>query len=498
MTTTTQINTEFKLYINGDFVDASDGQSFRSINPANEEEWASFPSASPDDVNNAVAAADKALFEGEWPSLTATQRGKLLYKLADLIEEKAEYLGTLETIDSGKLAKETRLQTRYVADYYRYYAGLADKIEGSTLPIDKSDMFVYTERVPIGVVAAVVPWNAQLFLSATKIAPALAAGNTIVVKASEVAPATMLEFAKLVHEVGFPKGVFNVLTGFAERCSKPLTSHPDIARIAFTGGPETAKHIFHNAAENLAVISLELGGKSPMIVFDDANLESAVNGMLAGNFGASGQSCVAGSRVFIQEKIFDEVMAELQSRASKIVIGDPLADDTQVGPVATKNQVDHALQTLEATTAAGGEVLFGGKKPSGFSKGYYLEPTVVHCPTPGLASLENEFFAPVMSVMRFKDEDEAVKLANDTKFGLASGIFTENASRAIRVSKKIRSGIVYVNTYRAISPIAPFGGFKQSGYGREAGMEVIHDYTRTKTVWINTSEEPMANPFVMR
>ena len=276
----------YQMYIDGEWCDASDGGKLESINPATGEVWATAAVAGENEVNQAVAAASRALKSGPWADMNATQRGKLLHRLGDLIAENSQMLGEIETIDSGKLAKETRAQTGYVADYYYYFAGLADKIQGATLPIDKPDMHVYTKREPIGVVAAVVPWNAQMFLTATKLGPALAAGNTVVLKASEVAPAPMFEFARIVDEAGFPPGVINVITGYGEPCGRLLTSHKDVARVAFTGGPETARHIVRNTAENFAVVSLELGGKSPILVFDDADLESAVNGIIAGNFGA--------------------------------------------------------------------------------------------------------------------------------------------------------------------------------------------------------------------
>ncbi|MCY3770335.1 MAG: aldehyde dehydrogenase [Gammaproteobacteria bacterium] len=488
----------YQHYINGKWGDASDGATLRSINPANEEEWAEVPAATEEDVNQAVAAAKRALFEGPWGKMTATQRGKMMRRLGELIAGEVDHLGDIETIDSGKLLKETRGQTGYVSDYYDYFAGLADKTEGATLPIDKPDMHVFTTREPIGVVAAVVPWNAQMFLTATKLGPALAAGNTVVLKASEEAPAPMFEFARLVDEAGFPPGVVNVITGYGEPCGRALTAHPDVARVAFTGGPETASRIIQNTSRNYAHVSLELGGKSPMVIFEDADLEGAVNGIIAGNFGASGQSCVAGSRVFIQEGIYEDVLAEVVKRAGRIQIGDPLGEDTQMGPLATRAQRDRIVAAVARSQEQGAELHYGGKPPARFRKGYYFEPTILGCPSQEIETVQNEMFGPVLSALKFRDENDAIAMANDTRFGLGAGVFTENLARAHRVSARIRSGILWVNTYRAISPIAPFGGFGHSGYGREAGMEALLDYTRTKTVWINTSSEPMANPFIMR
>lgn len=488
----------YQLYIDGEWCDAADGARLESINPATGEVWASAAVAGEIEVNRAVAAAKRALNSGPWAQMNATQRGKLLHKLGDLIAENSQMLGEVETIDSGKLAKETRAQTGYVADYYYYYAGLADKIQGATLPIDKPNMHVFTKRVPIGVVAAVVPWNAQMFLTATKLGPALAAGNTVVLKASEVAPAPMFEFARIVEQAGFPPGVVNVITGYGEPCGRLLTSHRDVARVAFTGGPETARHVVRNTAENFAVVSLELGGKSPILVFEDADLESAVNGAIAGNFGAAGQSCVAGSRVFIHSSIREKFLEKLVERAAQIRIGDPLAEDTQVGPLCTRAQLDHISESVRDAVAEGAKLLIGGKSPEGLDAGWYYSPTILDCPHQDIRTVREEMFGPVMSALSFDTEEEGIAMANQSDFGLGSGIFTNNIARALRVSDAIHSGIVWVNTYRVISPIAPFGGFKNSGPGRESGIDTIYDYTRTKTVWINTSSEPMANPFTMR
>jgi len=487
---------QFKHYINGKFSSGVD--HFETLNPANGKPWATFPAASEEESNMAIESAHDALYKGPWAEYTATERGKLLHKLGDLISKHANELGELETRDSGKLAVETRSQSKYVADYYYYYAGLADKIQGEVLPIDKPNMRVFTTREPIGVVVAIVPWNAQLFLSATKIAPALAAGNTVVVKASEQAPAALFKLAELVDKAGFPPGVINILTGFGEPCGRVITSHAKVARVAFTGGSEVAKHIVRNTAENFAHVSLELGGKSPMLIFDDCDIEGAVNGIIAGNFGASGQSCVAGSRVFIQKSIHSKILSKIKERAKTIIVGDPLDKKTQVGPLATVHQVERAHDVIDKSLKQGAKIVFGGKRPDYLSEGWYFEPTLLDCPNQSIDCVSTELFAPVISAITFDSEEEAIEMANDSDFGLGAGVFTENLARAHRVSQKIHSGVVWVNTYRAISPISPFGGFKQSGGSREAGMDAIHEYTRTKTTWINTSSEPMGNPFVIR
>lgn len=486
----------FPLYLAGAFTAGSEGQVMQSVNPATGTVWASFDCAAPSDVDAAVRAARAALDDPEWRDMTQTARGKLLFRLADLIAENAELLGAIETTDSGKLAAETKAQTGYVADYYRYYAGLADKIEGAVLPIDKPDMHVFTIPMPIGVVAAIVPWNAQMFLAATKLGPALAAGCAVILKASEVAPAPMLAFARLIDQAGFPPGVVSILTGDAEGCAIPLTRHRGVDRIAFTGGPETARHVVRNSAENFAVTTLELGGKSPILVFDDADLDAAANGLIAGNFGASGQSCVAGSRGLVARSVLSDLVDRITTQARDLVVGDPHDPATHLGPLCTLAQVERIQTTLAASVEQGAKIVFGGAPaPAG---PHYMQPTLVLAQGPSTRTLEVEMFGPVMTLLPFDTEDEAIALANDSDFGLGSGIFTENLARAHRVSRRLRAGITWVNTYRAISPIAPFGGFDGSGYGREAGQAAILDYTRTKTTWINTSDAPMANPFVMR
>ncbi|ANL36381.1 aldehyde dehydrogenase [Rhizobium phaseoli] len=484
----------FQHYIDGDF---SDGEaSYPSIDPASGAVWAEMPEARENDVDRAVNAAERALYEGPWAKMTATQRGKLLYKLADLVAANAQILAELETRDTGKIIRETSAQIAYVAEYYRYYAGIADKIEGSYLPIDKPDMDVWLRREPIGVVAMVVPWNSQLFLSAVKIGPALAAGCTMVVKASEDGPAPLLEFARLVHEAGFPAGVVNIITGFGASCGAALGRHPKVAHVAFTGGPETARHVVRNSAENLASTSLELGGKSPFIVFADADLESAANAQVAGIFAATGQSCVAGSRLIVERSVKDRFVALLRQKAEAIRIGAPLDMATEVGPLATKRQQDNIGALIERSIESGARLVTGGRKIDG--DGYYFSPTILDCDNVASPSLIEEFFGPVLSVVSFETEAEALKLANDTRYGLASGIFTQNLTRAHRLMKRIRAGIVWVNTYRAVSPIAPFGGFGLSGHGREGGMAAALDYTRTKTIWLRTSDDPIPDPFVMR
>ena len=490
--------TRYQMYIDGGWVDAQDGKTFESMNPATGEAWAEIPEATAGDVDRAVKAAHRAFSEGPWAQTTATERGRLLRKLADLLADKSESLGRTETIDTGKMLKETLWQAKYISEFFHYFAGCADKVHGDTMPIDKPDLCVFTMREPLGVVAAVVPWNSQLFLVAVKIGPALAAGNTVVLKASEHASAAMLDFGKVIEEAGFPPGVVNIVTGHGDPCGKAVTSHPLVQRISFTGGPGAARQVLYNSAENFAEVSLELGGKSPFMVFEDADLESAVNGSIAGIFGATGQSCVAGSRLYLQESVADEFLDRMVGLAKDIRIGDPLEDETQMGPLCTVGQLERIEAEVAHAQEEGGTVLHGGKRPANLNRGLFYEPTIVECPRQDMRIVDTEMFGPVLSVLRFKDEDEVIRLANDTTHGLAAGIFTKDGAKSLRVAKATRAGIVWVNTYRVVSPIAEFGGYKGSGYGRESGFQAIYDYTRPKTVWVNTSSEPMANPFVMR
>ncbi|MGI9334756.1 MAG: aldehyde dehydrogenase [Gammaproteobacteria bacterium] len=488
----------YQMLIDGAWVDAQDGKTFESANPTTGETWAEIPEATAGDVDRAVRGAHRAFTEGPWARTTPTERGRCLRRLADLLAERSEDLGRIETIDTGKMLKETRWQAKYIAEFFHFYAGCADKVHGDTMPIDKPDLCVFTLREPLGVVAAVVPWNSQLFLVAVKLGPALAAGNTVVLKASEHASAAMLEFGKLIEQAGIPPGVVNIVTGHGEPCGQVLTSHPLVARISFTGGPASARSVVHNSAENFAEVSLELGGKSPFMVFEDADIESAVNGSIAGIFGASGQSCVAGSRLYLQRSIAEWFLDAMVSQAKDIVIGDPLDDATQMGPLATTAQIDRIETEIAHAQAQGASVLCGGQRPAHLNRGWYYEPTIVECPRQSLRIVDTELFGPVLSVLRFDSEEEVLRLANDTKHGLAAGIFRRDGARSLRVARATRAGIVWVNTYRVVSPIAEFGGFNGSGYGRESGFQAIYDYTRPKTVWMNTSSEPMTNPFVMR
>ena len=488
---------QYKMFIDGEWIDSESKKTFETLNPETNKPWAVAPEASAKDVDKAVKAAQKA-FEGEWPKLLPRERGKFLRAIGNQLRENAEMLGEVETIDTGKLFRETKKQANYIAEYYDYYAGLADKVEGTVLPIDKPNIQAITTRIPIGVIAAIVPWNSQMFLTATKLAPALAMGNTIVLKSSELAPAVIFEFTKLIEKTGLPKGVLNVVTGFGDPCGKALTSHNLVEKVAFTGGPETARHIIRNSAENLSEVSLELGGKSPVAVFDDAKQENAINGIVAGIFGASGQSCIAGSRLYIQKGIYDEFLDKLINRAKKIKIGAPMDINTEMGPLSNFKQLEIIEKNIKKTIDQGGKLRCGGKRDSFSNEGYYFPPTIIECDNHNLPTAENELFGPVLSVMKFNDEEEVIAKMNDNQYGLSSGIYTSDLGKGMRVSKAIRAGITFVNTYRLISPSAPFGGIKDSGYGKEAGIDSIKDYTRVKTTWFYTSDEPTLDPFSIR
>ncbi len=489
------------MYIDGEWCASGDGRTMASINPATGREWATFPAATAADVDRAVRAAHRAMYDGPWAAMTPPQRAKLIRRLGVALAEQAERVAVVETRDTGKLLRETRATTAYIAEYYDFFASATGQLQGSTFATDKADLMAFTLREPIGVVAGVIPWNNQLFLSAVKVGPALACGNAVVLKASEHGPAALLELARLADEVGLPPGVLNVITGDGETCGRALTSHPMVARIAFTGGHETARHVVRNSAENLAVVTLELGGKSPIIVFDDADLDSATNGIIAANFGAAGQSCVAGTRVYVHERCFDELIERVVARADSIIVGDPEAATSEIGPLATPGQLAQIERAVALAAIEGATVVAGGRRPTlapEFRDGWWYTPTVIHCPTNEITAARQELFGPVLSAFRFGDEAEVIRAANDSPYHYAAGVFTGEVGRAMRLTRRLHAGIVYVNTYRVISPSVPFGGDGLTGYGRESGSESLLDYSRPKTVWVNTSSASAPDPFTMR
>ena len=488
----------FNHYINGTWEKPSSGKYFKTENPYTCEVWANVAQGNEKDVDKAVTAA-KIAFENDWSELTATDRGKKLVSLASLIEKESRRLAEIEVKDNGKLIAEMEAQTKYLAEWYRYYGGLADKIEGSVLPSDKPGIFNYTKYEPLGVVGMITAWNSPLLLLAWKLAPALAAGNTAVIKPSEFTSASTLEFMKLIEEVGFPKGVVNCVTGFGVEVGQPLVKHKDVAKIAFTGSDVSGQKIYENAAKKIIPVSLELGGKSPNIVFEDADFDAAVMGVISGIFAATGQTCIAGSRLLVQKNIHDKFVEKLIKVAGDAKIGDPMSLNTHVGPVTTKPQFDKIMNYIEIAKTEGAECVLGGKPYTGSgSKGSrFIEPTIFKNVSNKMRIAQEEVFGPVLSIIPFEDEKEAIDIGNDIIFGLAAGVWTNNIGRALRVSDKLKAGTVWVNTYRAVSFMSPFGGYKRSGRGRESGQESIKEFLQVKSVWISQNTS-VANPFIIR
>jgi acyl-CoA reductase-like NAD-dependent aldehyde dehydrogenase len=489
----------YSLFIDGKPTDPASGKWFESFNPYTGEPWAQIAQGNAEDVDRAVQAAHKAFTEGPWSQLTATQRGLLLHKLGDLVARDAKKLAEIEVRDNGKLIAEMQGQLNYIPQWYYYFGGLADKIHGEVLPLDKKGYLNYTRNEPLGVAALITPWNSPLLLAAWKLAPALAAGCTVVLKPSEFTSASTLEFVKLFEEAGFPPGVVNVVTGFGAEVGAPLVEHPLVKKISFTGSDATGRAINQIAAKHLKHISLELGGKSPNIVFADATIADAVNGAVSGIFAATGQTCIAGSRLLLQESIHDKFLEKLLALARTARMGDPMSMDTQVGPVTTQPQYQKVLGYIDIAKKEGAELLLGGgpaTRPE-CGKGWFVEPTIFGSVNNRMRIAQEEVFGPVLSVIKFKDEDDAAAIANDSRFGLGSGVWTNDIGRAVRMADRIQAGTVWVNSYRAVSFMSPFGGYKDSGFGRENCADAIREYLQVKSVWINTGAAT-ANPFVMR
>jgi acyl-CoA reductase-like NAD-dependent aldehyde dehydrogenase len=485
--------------VGGKDADSASGRWFPSANPFTGQDWAEIPHGDTDDVNAAVEAAHAAFTSGPWGSMTPTARGKLIRRLGDLIARDAEQLATIEVRDNGKLFAEMSGQVRYIPEWFYYFAGLADKVEGGVLPSDKANLFIYTKREPLGVVVCITPWNSPLLLLTWKLAAALAAGNTIVVKPSEFTSASTLALAKLFKEAGFPDGVFNTVTGFGSEIGAALVEHKLVAKVAFTGGDATGAAVYGLAAKHIKPVTLELGGKSPNIIFDDANLENAVKGAISGIFAATGQTCIAGSRLLVQETIYDEICQRVAAFAATARMGNPMDIGTQVGPITTKPQRQKVLSYIDIARSEGATCLLGGKTPDApeLANGWFVEPTIFSNVRNDMRIAQEEVFGPVLSIIPFKDEAHAVEIANDNLYGLASGVWTQNMRRAFSMADKIKAGTVWVNTYRAVSFMAPFGGVKRSGIGRESGQHSIDEFLTTKTVWINLAEDT-PNPFVLR
>ncbi|WP_132745798.1 aldehyde dehydrogenase family protein [Scopulibacillus darangshiensis] len=470
------------LYINGEFVESVSGRTFKTYNPVNGEVLATVSEAIDEDVNKAVNAARKAFDDGPWPKMDAAERGRLLYKLADLIEEHKEELAQLDTLDNGKPITEMRMaDIPLTIDMFRYYAGWTTKMTGQTIPVS-GHFFNYTRHEPVGVVGQIIPWNFPINMVSWKAAPALAAGCTVVLKPAEQTPLSALYFAKLVEEAGFPKGVVNIITGFGKTAGDALVKHPEVNKIAFTGSTAVGKQIMKEAANTMKRVSLELGGKSPNIILPDADLSNAAPGVFSGIMANQGEICSAGSRVYVQKKHFDHVVSELVSYAKNVKQGNGLDEETEMGPLVSKVQKDRVMNYINIGNDEGAEMLTGG----GYSeKGYFVEPTVFTNVNDGMQIAREEIFGPVVVVMPYDSLDEVIERANKSPYGLGAGLWTENLKNAHYAANRLKAGTVWVNCYDALDPASPFGGFKESGFGRDMGSYALDNYTEVKSVWIN-------------
>ena len=478
----------YQHFIDGQYVDPISGRWFDSVNPYLGEPWARIPQGCAQDIDRAVAAANRAMLEGPWPAMIASARGKLMNRLADLVEKNAQRLAEIEVRDNGKLLAEMRAQVNYHPEWWRYYGGLADKVEGRVMPIDKPNMFAFSRSEPVGVVGAITAWNSPLLFIAWKCAPAIAAGCTVVIKPSEFTSASTLEYAALTREAGFPDGVFNVVAGYGHEVGSALVDHPDVAKITFTGSDTTGARIYAQAAKTMKRVTLELGGKSPHIVFEDADLDQAAAGVVSGIFAATGQTCIAGSRLLVQNSIREEFVQRVAALGASARKGDPMLPETNIGPVTTPAQYRKILDYMEIAKAEGARCILGGGPATSpeLPGGQFVEPTIFVDVTPDMRIAREEVFGPILCLIPFKDEDDAVQIANDTRFGLAAGVWTNDIKRAHRMTRRLRAGTVWVNTYRRTNYATPFGGMKESGLGRENGLDAIYEFTETKSVWIDT------------
>ena len=473
-----------QLFIDGKFVDALSGETLPTLNPHDNTVITDVAMAGRADVDLAVAAAQWAF--PAWSRIAAADRGRILLRLADLIEANTEELARLESLDTGHPLKDTRfLDVPRTAGCYRYFGGMADKFQGETIPVE-AGFLNYTLREPVGVVGQVVPWNFPLMFTSWKMAPALAAGNCVVLKPAEITPLSSLKIAELMAEAGMPPGVVNIVPGLGHVAGQYIAEHPGIAKVAFTGSTATGKRIIEASAGNLKKVQLELGGKGPNIVFEDANLLAAVNGSAWAIFHNQGQACIAGSRLVLHEKIADAFLEKFVPLAQSIRLGNPMDDSTEMGPLTSQQHRDRVLGYVDIARSQGGEVLSGGKSPGGsLSQGCYVEPTIVRAASYKDRVAQEEVFGPFVTVLTFKDDAEAMQIANGTDYGLGSGLWTGNVQRAHKFARDIHAGMVWVNCYKRVNPGSPFGGVGQSGYGREMGFDAMREYTQVKSVWIN-------------
>ncbi len=483
MSTTTVMRKQ--LFINGEWRDAASGRTLPVVNPATEETIAEVASADKSDVDAAVAAA-RAAFDGPWSKLSARDRGRVIWKLGEKLMEKADEIARLETLHNGKPIFESRqIEIPAAAECFQYYAGWADKIHGETIPV-KGNYLTYTLREPVGVVAAIVPWNFPLLLTAWKVAPALACGNTVIIKPASQTPLTALALADIAKEAGVPPGVLNVITGPGADVGRLLVEHPGIDKIAFTGDTSTGKEIMRGSAGTLKHITLELGGKSPNIVFPDADLEAAVRGATTGIFYGKGEVCAAGSRLLVDRSIKNEFIDKVAGRARKMVPGDPMDPKTRLGAISSKKQLETDLRYIESAKREGATLVAGGGRADiGTGKGYFLQPTVFADVTPDMTIAREEIFGPVLATIEFADVDEAIARANASSYGLAAAVWTKDIKKAHQVARRLQAGTVWINTYNVYDTAAPFGGYKQSGFGREMSMHALQHYTQVKSVWVD-------------